>query len=132
MDTHSHHTFADIIVTPSSHQNDWIDVTDNAHAVGIHAQFVGLSQHVWFEAIEVHDCALSLSTESQLRQLLTLAKRAFMRIPNAQTVSFVVAKPPSKGSVYLHQPLHLVATLEPCEQGAQLVIDTESGSHRRH
>lgn len=123
-------SFADLIVIPTTPQSEWIDVTDSAHDVGIHTQFAGLSQHVWFEAIEVHDCALSLSKEKQLHQLLSLAKRAVMRSPHAQIVSFMVAKPPSRDRVYLHHPLHLVVMFEPCAKGSQLVIQTESEFHR--
>ncbi|EJV0278478.1 TPA: hypothetical protein ACN30R_003210 [Vibrio parahaemolyticus] len=108
---------------------NFIDVTILAKNAGFYFSFTGLSQTVYYQAIDVPNRAVALSPENLTRQLLKLAWRAARKDPSKSEVSFAVCVPPSADNVYVNRPLDLIARIEHNPQGQPILIITTMEEH---
>ena len=57
-----------VTITPQN-TAAFIDATNFAKEAGFYFSYTGISQHAYYQAIDVPDCAVSASTEALTRQL---------------------------------------------------------------
>lgn len=127
--THSP-TFGQFVSSDSVHQNDYLDITLLAKAAGFNFPYTGISQAAYYQAIDVSDCLIQSSPEGLTQRLLKLAWRAARKHPMQSQVTFTVCKPPTKDSVYVNQPLSLLASIEHNRQQQPILIITTTEEAR--
>ncbi|WP_104038354.1 hypothetical protein [Vibrio jasicida] len=103
---------------------DFIDITPMAKQAGFYFPHTGISQHAYFQAIDVSDAMVICSKDDLTRQLLKLAWRAARKVPTQSQVVFTVCQPPSQHNLYVNRSLDLVASIEHNKQGQPMLIIT--------
>lgn len=91
---------------------DYLDVTMLAKEAGFHFSFIGISQAVHFQVVDVPERIGAYPIEMITKQLLKRAWREARKFPSQSQVSFTVCKPAAKDDIYAHHPVTLVASIE--------------------
>ncbi|MFM2588221.1 hypothetical protein [Vibrio sp. TBV020] len=111
-------------------QDAYIDITTLAKNSGFHFSYTGMSQTAYYQAIDVPNCLAQSSPEGLTQRLLKLVWRAARKHPMQSQVTFTVCKPPTKDSVYVNQPLSLLASIEHNKQQEPILIITTTEEAR--
>lgn len=117
-------TLGQFVSSDSVSQNDYLDITLLAKEAGLNFSYTGISQAAYYEAIDVPNCPIQSSLEGLTQRLLMMAYQAARKHPMQSQVTFTVCKPPTKDSLYVNQPLSLLASIEHNKQQQPILIIT--------
>ncbi len=122
-------SFSQYVTSTPLNTVDFIDITQPAKDAGFYFSYTGLSQHAYYQAVDVPNRAIALSNQDLTRQLLKLAWRAARKDPSKSEVSFMVCVPPQTDNVYVNRSLDLIARIEHNQQGDPILIILTTEEH---
>jgi len=117
-------TLGQFVISKPVIEADYLDVTVLSKEVGFRFSFVGLSQAVHFQAVDVPERIGAYPIETITKQLLTRVWREACKSPSQSQVSLTVCKPATKDDIYAHQPIALVASIEHNAKNQPILIIT--------